>query len=41
MNGIQAALFGTLVRDAECRTGKNGKPFTTFGVAVIELVRGC
>lgn len=28
MNGIEAAFFGTLTRDADHRTSKAGKPFT-------------
>jgi single-stranded DNA-binding protein len=34
MTGIECALFGTLTRDADCRTSKAGKPFTLLNVVV-------
>jgi single-stranded DNA-binding protein len=34
MTGIEAALFGTLTRNADQRTSKNGKPFTLLNVVV-------
>jgi single-stranded DNA-binding protein len=33
---IEAALFGTLGRDAESKTSKNGKPYLRLNVAVSE-----
>jgi single-stranded DNA-binding protein len=34
MTGIECALFGTLTKDADGRTGKSGKPFTLLNLAV-------
>jgi single-stranded DNA-binding protein len=34
MTGIECAFVGTLMRDADHRTGKSGKPFTLLSVAV-------
>ena len=36
MIGIEAACVGTLTRDADHRTSKNGKPFTLLNVQVGE-----
>ena len=33
---IEAALFGTLGKDAEARTSKNGKPYLRLNIAVSE-----
>jgi single-stranded DNA-binding protein len=34
MIGIECALFGTLTKDADARTGKSGKPFTLLNLVV-------
>jgi single-strand DNA-binding protein len=36
MTGIECACFGTLTRDADHRTSKNGKPFTLLNIVVGE-----
>ena len=33
MSSIEAALFGTLGRDAELKTSKNGKPYLRLNIA--------
>jgi single-stranded DNA-binding protein len=34
MTGIECALFGTLTKDADARTGKSGKPFALLNLIV-------
>ena len=34
MRGLETAFWGTLGADPELKTGKSGKPFATFNVAV-------
>jgi len=34
MTGIECALFGTLTKDADARTGKSGKPFALLNLLV-------
>jgi hypothetical protein len=34
MSGIEAAFFGSLGRDAEAKTSKNGKPYLRMNVSV-------
>jgi single-strand DNA-binding protein len=34
MSGIEAATFGTLARDAELKTSRNGKPYLRATIAV-------
>ena len=36
MSAIEAALFGTLSRDAERKTSKNGKPYLRLNIASSE-----
>jgi single stranded DNA-binding protein len=39
MQGIEAALQGTLGRDPELRTSQQGKPWTRLAVAVVQETR--
>jgi single-stranded DNA-binding protein len=34
MTGIECAMFGTLTKDADARTGKSGKPFALLNLLV-------